>query len=70
MRLHGWPFTGDDVVYAGVAQSSVGRDLMVPEYPIKLGAQPFNGPAALPIEECVRNSTAIQLSSSNAVRQQ
>src|SRR3954469_10059240 len=51
MRLHRWPFAGDDAVNHGVAQRAVRRDLVASQNTILLGAQALDAAAALVIEE-------------------
>ena len=51
VRFHRGPFPGNDAVDAGIAQRSVGCDLMVAEDAVELRAQAFDAAAALVIEE-------------------
>lgn len=51
MRSHGRPLAGDDAVDARIAKRAVRREPMVAKYAVKLRAKPFDGTAALMIEE-------------------
>lgn len=70
--LHAGPFALDDAVHAGVAQAArrigVAADLVAAQDAVELGAKAFDAGAALLVEKCVRNSTAMQFSCSNAWR--
>jgi hypothetical protein len=63
MRLYRRPFAIENAVYAGVAQSAVAGDLMLPQHPVQFRTQSFDGSPALPIEEMGSefNGYAIQL---------
>jgi hypothetical protein len=45
------PLTIENAVDAGVAQSAVACDLVLPQYPVQFRAQAFDGSTALHIEE-------------------
>src|ERR1700722_10550084 len=66
MRLDRRPLAIQDAVHAGVAQSAVGGNLMLAQYPIQFRAEPQDGSPALLIEETGSKFTATQRSCSNA----
>src|SRR5580698_10906209 len=51
MRLNGGPLAIQDAVHAGVAQSAVAGNLMLPQYPVQFCTQPQDGGPALLVEE-------------------
>ncbi len=51
MGLNRRPLAIKNAVHAGVAQSAVACDLVLPQYPIQFRAQSFNGGTALHIKE-------------------
>ena len=50
MRFHGWPLGGRDAVDGGIAQRTIGANLMSSQDPVELRAQALNSLSALHIE--------------------